>query len=1130
MRLLLAFLLPALGAFAQTPPDADAPSIFRNPTINRTHVVFEYASDLWIAPRSGGPAQRLTTGAGAETFPIFSPDGTKIAFTGQYDGNVDAFVIPATGGIPKRLTWHPGQDQAVAWAPDSKSVVFASNRASNSPRYAQFFSVSVDGGPETQLPFPVGFEASYSPDGKRIAYVPMDRAFAAWKRYRGGMTTPVWIADAESLKVEKIPRDNSNDFCPMWAAGKVWFLSDREGAVSLFSYDPQSKKVSRAAESKGGDFKSASAGPDAIVLEQLGALQLFDLKSAKLTPLKVTVSGDITEVRDHYVKVGERLSAAGISPTGMRAVFQARGEIVTIPAEKGEARNITNSPGVMERNPIWSPDGKWIAYFSDASGEYDLHIAPQDGRGEVRKIRIEEKPTFYANPVWSPDSKKIAFTDAHLQLWILDVESGKARVIDKDRFWARPVSPSFSPDSKWLAYTKTLQNYMGAVFVHNVEDAKSTQVTDGMSDTQSPVWDLEGKYLYFIASTNSGPAIQPDIQSGDRNVTGSLYLIVLSKSDPSPFAPESDEEKVTPADGDKKPDAPKPDAAKPDPAKPDAAKPAPKAPVANVKIDFDNILQRVLSIPMPPRRYLGLAAGKANSLFAAEAPVGGAGGGPGGPPGFNIHRYDLKERRGDVPFTGVTAFQLSYNKEKALYRQGPNWTIAAVRPLPPKNGPAGGPPAGAAGGPPPPTPLKTSDLEVKVNPREEWAQMYRDAWRIQREMFYDKGLHGVNVSDFQAKYKKFLANISSRRELTYLMQDMMGEVSVGHLFVFAFEQPDVKFVPTGLLGADYELANGRYRFKRIFNGENWNPGLLAPLTQPGVNVNVGDYLLSVDGRDVTDKDNVYSFFEAKAGKQVNLRVGANPDGSGARDVTVVPVNNEGRLRNLAWIEENRRKVDKATNGRVAYIYMPDTAGGGLANFNRYFYAQVGKEGAIIDERYNGGGALATDIVETLTRKPLSRVATRDGEDELQPQGAIYGPKVMLINEWAGSGGDAMPWYFRRAGAGQLIGKRTWGGLVGRAGAPQLMDGGIVSAPSSGVWDPASSKWIAENTGIEPDIEVENEPDQVRQGRDPQLEKAIEVVMAELARKPLAKPNRPAYPNYQIPGGAPAAGTSNSTRK
>jgi tricorn protease len=1099
---------------AQPASETDAPTFFRNPSISRTRVVFEYANDLWIAPRGGGGGVPLTTGRGAETNPIFSPDGKMIAFTGQYDGSVDVFVVPADGGVPRRLTRHPGNDVAVAWTPDSQRVVFASARFSNSPSYPRLFTISTEGGPESELPLPVGYEAAYSPDGKQLAYVPVGRAFIAWKRYRGGRTTPIWIADLATSKVLKVPRDNSNDYCPMWTGGKIWFLSDREGVVSLFSYDPQSKKVQRAVENKTLDFKSASAADDAIVVEQLGALHLYDLKSGKLNPLKITVSGDVAEVRSRFERIGPRLTNASVSPTGMRAAFEGRGEIVTVPAEKGDVRNLTNTAGVMERDPAWSPDGRSIAYFSDAAGEYDLHIAAQDGRGEAKRIRIEEKPTFYLRPVWSPDSKKIAFTDVHLNYWVVDVESGKSTKIDKDRvLGGRSSVPSWSPDSKWLAYSKTLRNYLGAIFVHQLADGKSTQVTDGMSDARSPVWDRDGKYLYFTASTDSGPAIQPDIQSGSRTVTGSLYLIVLAKTDPSPFAPESDEEKVAP-------EAPKPEAPKPEPPKTDAPKPPPAAKAPDVKIDLDNILQRVLSIPMPPRRYVALATGKAGNLFAVESPVGGFA----GPPGLIVHRFDLKERRSDAPFTNINFFQVTANGEKALYRQGQNWIIVAIRPLPPRTAPPA-PPAG-----PPPTPLKTADIEVRVNPREEWAQMYRDAWRIQRELFYDPGLHGVNVSDFEAKYRKFLPNLSSRRDLTYLMQDMMGEVSVGHLGVFGGDQPEVKTVATGLLGADYEVANGRYRFKRIFNGENWNPGLAAPLTQPGVNVNVGDYLLSVDGRDVTDKDSVYGFFEGKSGKQVLLRVGPNPDGSGARDTTVIPIPTEGRLRNLAWIEDNRRKVDQATNGKVAYIYMPDTASGGLTNFNRYFYAQVGKEGALIDERYNGGGALATDIAEVLTRKPMSRVATRDGEDELQPQGAIYGPKAMIINEWAGSGGDAMPFYFRRAGAGKLVGKRTWGGLVGRAGAPPLMDGGVVSAPSSGVWDPATSKWIAENVGIEPDVEVENDPELWRQGRDPQLEKAIELVMAELTRSPLPDPKRPAYPNYQLPGGPPTPATANSTRK
>ena len=527
-------------------------------------------------------------------------------------------------------------------------------------------------------------------------------------------------------------------------------------------------------------------------------------------------------------------------------------------------------------------------------------------------------------------------------------------------------------------------------------------------------------------------------------------------------------------------------------------------------------------MPLPARRYAGLQVGKAGNLFAIEALPATGPGAP--PPGVAVHRHALKERKSDVVFTGVRFFEVSANGEKTLTAQQDRWTIQPLRPIPPgpagapsgpgaASGPAsGGGPGGPGGGGPPPPPLNTESIEVKSDPRVEWKQMYHDAWRIQREFFYDPNLHGLDLQEAIKKYEPYLQSVMARRDLTYLFADMMGEITVGHLGVGGGDNPEVKIVPTGLLGCDYRIENGRYRFSRIYDGENWNPDLKAPLTQPGVNVQEGDYLLSVNGKDVRSTDNVYSFFEATSGKSVLLRVGPTPDGAGAREVTVVPVPSESRLRNLAWIEDNRRKVDQATNGRVAYVYMPDTAFGGLTNFTRYFYAQVGKEAAIIDERFNGGGALATDIIEQLNRTMMSLVATRDGEDEVQPQGAIFGPKVMIINEYAGSGGDAMPNYFRRAGVGKLIGKRTWGGLVGRAGAPPLMDGGFVTSPSSGVWGPAG-QWDAENVGIPPDIEIEHDPEMVRQGKDPQLERAIQEVMAALEKNPVPKPKRPPYPNY-----------------
>jgi tricorn protease len=671
------------------------------------------------------------------------------------------------------------------------------------------------------------------------------------------------------------------------------------------------------------------------------------------------------------------------------------------------------------------------------------------------------------------------------------------------------IEGSWSPDSKWLTYSKVLPNELSAIHLYSLADAKSTQVTDGMSDATNPVFDADGKYLYFTASTNVGESLGLDIHAVARSSTSSIYLIVLDKTQPSPFAPESDEEKTAddkkPADGDKPdaaPGAPAANAPKPG----DAARP--KAGPPTVKIDLDGIDQRILSVPMPTRRYTALQVAKAGVLLAMESPTLGLDGGVAGPGGLTVHRYDFKTRKSDVALAGVNNFVMSSSGDKALYRQGENWIIASLRPMA----------AGAAGGAPPPAAgaaqgaLKTSGIEVRVDPVEEWKQMYHEAWRTERDWFYDRNLHGLNIKEAEKQYEPYLRNIAARSDLNYLFQEMLGNITVSHMGTGGGDLPEVKRVQTGLLGADYEVANGRYRFQHVYSGENWNPQLRAPLTQPGVNVKAGEYLLAVNGRDVKPPENVYSFFEGMADKSAVLRVGPDANGTGARDVTVVPVADEGRLRNLAWIEENRRKVAQMTDGKVAYIYMPDTANGGLTAFNRYFYAQVGKQAAIVDERFNGGGLLATDIAEILNRKLMSAASNRVGEPLIQPQG-IFGPKAMIINERAGSGGDAMPWYFRRANVGKLIGTRTWGGLVGMAGGPGLMDGGFVGAPSSGIYNPITGEWEVENIGVPPDIEVEQDPALVRKGRDPQLEKAVEVILEEMKKNPPQQLRKPAFPNY-----------------
>ncbi len=1099
-------LIVAVFALAAAAAAADEPLLVQKPTLSKTHIVFVYAGDLWSVPREGGDAVRLTSGPGVETDPQFSPDGTRIAFTGEYDGNVDVFVMPASGGVPKRLTWHPAPDRVLGWTPDGKRIMFTSSRTAYS-RFGEMYTVPADGGVEEKLPLPSGYEASMSADGQSIAYEPIGKAFTMWKKYRGGQTARIWIARLSDSSVTKVPRTNSTDFNPMWSGDRVYFLSDRNGPATLFYYDTKSKAVREAVPNQGLDFKSASLGPDAIVYEQFGGVSLYDLKTGKTKPVPIRVQGDFTELRPRFVNVGRRLANGTVSPNGARAVFAARGEIITVPAEKGDPRDLTNTPGVMEREPQWSPDGKSIAYLSDESGEYALHVRAQNGAGEV--IKIELKPGFYRAPRYSPDNKKIALVDSFARLSWVDLETKKQVEVAQDTYQMRAgdISGAWSPDSKWLAYSKVLPNELSAIFLYSLADSKSTQITDGMSDAANPVFDKDGKYLYFTASTNSGESLALDIHAVARSATNSIYLAVLDKTLPSPFAPESDEEKT--ADEKKPAEAAKPEAGDaPKPA--EAAKPKPGA--VTVKVDLDGIDQRILAVPMPARRYVSLQIAKAGVLLALEAPAQGGGDGPGPGPGMIIHRYDRKARKSDVPLSGVTGFVMSFGGEKALYRQGENWMIAALRPI--ATGPGGGtppatPPAGGAAQ----GALKTANLEVRVDPVEEWKQMYHEAWRMERDWFYDRNIHGLDIKEAEKKYEPYLSHVAARSDLTYLFQEMLGNMTVSHMGTGGGDTPEVKRVQTGLLGADYEVANGRYRFARVYSGENWNPQLRAPLTQPGVNVKAGEYLLSVNGREVRPPDNVYSFFEGLADKSVLLRVGPDPSGAGAREVTVVPVPDEVRLRNLAWIEENRRKVDQMTGGAVAYIYMPDTANGGLTAFNRYFYAQLGKQAAIVDERFNGGGLLATDIAEILNRKPLSAASNRVGEPLVQPQG-IFGPKVMIINERAGSGGDAMPWYFRRAGVGKLIGMRTWGGLVGMNGTPPLMDGGFVAAPSSGIYNPLTGEWEVENIGVAPDIEVEQDPAAVRKGRDPQLEKAVEVVMEELKKSPPPKLRRPAFPNYQ----------------
>jgi tricorn protease len=1112
--LLTLFALLPVFASAQAAP-AQPLLLLRYPSLSQDKIAFRYADDIWTVSRQGGEAERLTSNGQVAAGPFYSPDGNWIAYSAHLNGNTDAYIIPAAGGVPRRITWHPESSAVVGWSPDGKDVLITS-MASSFRHYLKLFRVPADGsGLPQPLPLPSGFEGSFSPDGQSLAYQPFTKWQPAWKRYVGGQTTPIWIVNLKTLDLVKVPRENSNDSNPVWVGDQVYFLSDRDstgknnGPVTLYRYNIATKEVSQVVRNTSYDLKSVQAGPGGLVYEQFGSIHLLDTATNADKTVSIQVHGELAALAPHRVNLApDEIQNASLSPTGARAVFEAHGEIFTVPAEKGDTRNLTQTPGVAERDPSWSPDGKTIAYFSDASGEYQLYLHDQTGFKAPTVIDLGSEPSYFYSPTWSPDSKRIAYTDKHLRLWTVDVPAGKPVLVDKELYgsWGPSFSAVWSPDSKWIAYHRDLDNQLDAIFLYSLETRKSTQVTDGMSDAISPSFDPNGKYLYFLASTDDGPSKAGiDLSSLDRAQTRAAYVVVLSKDGVSPVPPQSDDEKIKDEakkddkkdadkkDSDKKDDKKDADKKEGDKDKKDADKPV------EVKVDLDKIGDRILALPIPARNYGGIAAGKTGVLYLGETDPFGRSSNEGGGPGIRaIWRFTLEKRQPESVLSDLDAFTVSADGSKVLYGRKGGWTIASADDLKPSDNAPG-------------KPLNLGGLETVIDPRAEWRQMYHETWRIERDFLYDPHTHGLNIPKIEAKYKPYLDTLASRSEFTYLSTEMLGEVTIGHMFIRGPHQPD-HGAKTGLLGADYKTENGRYRIAKIFGGQNWTPGLASPLTLPGVSVREGEYLLAVNGHELHAADNLYQFFDGTAGKQTVLHVSANSDGKDARDVTVVPISDEDGLRNLDWIESNRRKVGELSGGKVAYVYMPNTGGSGYTNFNRYFYSQLDKQALVLDERYNEGGFIADYVVDVLKRFPLSGAMERDSKPMHDPVGAIFGPKVMLVNQNSGSGGDAMPWYFRKAGIGKLVGTRTWGGLVGIGGYPTLLDGGSVTAPRYGIYG-LSGDWEVENHGIAPDVPVEDLPKDVAAGHDRQLETGVQLVLDELKAHPVQEIPVPSYPNY-----------------
>ena len=1068
--------------------DIQDTKLLSQPAISANHIAFVYAGDLWIANRDGKGVRRLTSDIGIEWSPVFSPDGQSIAFSAQYEGNTDVYIMPVEGGIPERLTWHPSDDIVQGFTVDGKAVLFTSFRNSFSRGWLQMFRVPVQGGFPEALELPYIFRGIYSPDGMKMAYNPYPDAFTQWKNYRGGTNSEIWIYSFSDRSVKKIPQPEgrSNDVGPMWIGDKIYFRSDRNGEFNLFSYDDKTGNIKQLTNHEDFPVIDSSAGSGMIIYEQGGHLHIYDPAKSEGTRLTIGVPADLIELRERFVKGSRYIRDASLSPSGARAVFEFRGEVVTVPAEKGDPRNITQSPSVHERSPAWSPDGKSIAFFSDESGEYALHILSQDGKGEPKKYTLDGAG-FYGSPLWSPDSQKIVYIDNSLSLYWIDLKSGVSKKIGSEYYYgpvrALTIQATWSPDSKWIVYTLSTESLIQKVLAYSLEQDKSFAITEGMSEVSEPVFDAGGKYLYFFGSTDAGPVKQWfDMSNADMEMTNSIYLAVLRKDIPSPLAKESDEEKGTKAEEKGKEEA-KPEAAK---------KEAPKPPAFS--IDFDGLRNRILDLPLPAKSYRDLQAGEENQFYYLEdLPDGRRFFGPVGRLA-NLHRYDLKSRKDEVVLSEVNNYILSADKKKILYLSRGSWFIvAAGAKIQPGQGK-----------------LNVDGIEIRNNPQDEWKQIFHEAWRINRDFFYAPNMHGADWPAMREKYALFLPHLACRSDLNRVIRWMCSELAVGHHRVGGGDEiREVKEVPGGLLGADYVVENGRYRFQKVYGGLNWNPELRSPLTEPGVDVKAGEYLLAVGGKDLRPPVNLFSLFENTAGKIVEITVGPNPDGTGARTVSVVPVENENALRNRDWVEGNLKKVDEATNGRVAYVYVPNTTTLGHIYFKRYFFPQAHKEAIIVDERFNGGGQVADYYIDLLRRPFIAYWATRYGHDFKTPNASIQGPKAMLINELAGSGGDLLPWMFRKFGLGSLIGKRTWGGLVGVLGFPVLMDGGFVTAPNLAIW--TEDGWVVENEGVPPDIEVEQWPADLIAGRDPQLEKAIEVVMEELKKNPPKKLNRPPYP-------------------
>lgn len=1067
---------------------SDEARLMRYPDIYKDKVVFSYAGDIWISSINGGYARRLTTSPGVEYFPKFSPDGKMIAFTGQYDGYFQVFVVPSEGGDVKQITFYPYEalsdrggfpNQVMDWTNDGKFIVFRSMQYFWNSSYGRYCKISPDGGWPEPFPFFEGSTMSYSPDGKKMAMNRNYRDFRTWKRYRGGRARNIWIYDFDKDSFEQITNWESEEANPVWHKDDIYFLSDKTGTFNFYKYNTVSKDIKQITDNKDWDSQWPGYDEDSIVFQKEGRLFRMTFNDDKISPIDIQIAYDKSNLNSYYKDASRDITSFDLASGGKRAVFTARGEIFTVPAEKGDIRNISNTPGSKETSAVWSPDAKWIAYISDKTGNEELYISDSLGNKTVQLTKNSK--AIVQSPDWSPDSKKISFNDTAKNLYYVDINTKKITLVDTAE---RNLIFSFawSPDGKWLAYNKlTNVNNFPVIYIYNLQTKKINALTNGMAFDFQPQFDPEGKYLYFVSRRDFNPTLglgSPEL-SFTYNRMDRIYLMTLKKDTPNPFKAESDE--VDPAKID--------EANKDEECKTcDEEKTAEIKKPVNVEIDFDGISERIAAMPVMSGDGRGYVPVKDGILYLVRRNNGQG--------GADLCAYDLKKKKEVEMLNGVTLFNVTADKKKILYISGPMFGIAKVKfdKIDRSKGA-----------------LNTRGMTTLVEPLTEWKQMFLEIWRLEKNLFYVANMHGVDWEKMLQKYLPLVKYLSHRKDLTYLAGELIGELCIGHTYVGGGEMPEVEKTNIGLLGAEFAPnQDGLFKITKIYEGENWQERRRSPLTEPGIKASVGDYILEINGREVKLPNTPYQLLQKTLGTIVTLKLNNKPVNEGAWEVKVKPIESETQLRYLDWINANAKYVEKATNGKIGYVYIPDMSFEGLNEFVKNWYPQLNKQGIIIDDRFNGGGFVSQMILERLRRFMVGLSFTRNTGISSEPPASYSGKLVMLINSYSASDGDIFPYHFRKYNLGTIIGMRTWGGVVGIAGFTPLMDGGYITIPISGTYD-LDSQWAIENEGVSPDIEIDNLPNDVVKGKDVQLDKAIEVIMKKIAEKPVVIPPIPPDP-------------------